>query len=229
MKKYIKKVIPKNIISFAKSIYSSNSAKETFTTIYKKNHWKSKESISGTGSSLSQTKTIINGIDSLINEFNIKTVLDLPCGDFNWMKYVDFKNIDYTGADIVDELIDVNKNTYTTNNIHFKTIDLISDNLSYYDLIINRDCLVHLSFEDIQKCIQRIKESNSKYLLTTTFINRELNEDIITGDWRTLNFKIEPFKFPEPKMIINENCNERDNKYKDKSLGLYLIEDILLP
>ena len=70
------------------------------------------------------------------------------------------------------------------------------------------------------------KTIKSKYLLTTTFTNRQLNEDITTGSWRTLNLQINPFRFPEPKIIINENCSEQDYKYIDKSLALYLIEDI---
>ena len=240
MKKILKKILPDSFLKFLykqlkilglkgklpTSHFLNRSARETFTIIYKRNHWNSKDSVSGSGSSLSETKIIIEEISSLIKKLKIKTVLDLPCGDFNWMKYVDLKNVDYVGADIVKELIASNSKKYQTNNIQFKTIDLISDQLSYYDLIINRDCLVHLSFEDISKCIQNIKKSKSKYLLTTTFIKRQLNEDIITGSWRTLNLQINPFKFPEPKIIINENCSEQDYKYDDKSLALYLIKDI---
>ena len=243
MRKILKKILPNTVVMFIykqlkavgikgklqDSYFANKSAKDVFTIIYNRNHWNEKESVSGAGSALSQTKIIINEIDSLIKKLNIKTVLDLPCGDFNWMRFVDLKNVDYVGADIVKELIASNSKRYQTNNIQFKTIDLISDQLSCYDLIINRDCFVHLSFDDILKCIQNIKQSKSKYLLTTTFTNRQLNEDITTGSWRTLNLQINPFRFPEPKIIINENCSEQDYKYIDKSLALYLIEDIKNP
>ena len=237
MKKLIKKIIPNTLLqtywsykySMNKSIFLRKSAKETFTQIYNTNYWNGKMSISGPGSDESQIQTIIASINYLIKELNINTILDLPCGDFNWMKQVDLKNVNYLGADIVDELIKINSQNFSSNNIHFKVMNLISDQLPKSDLIINRDCLVHLSFENIYESLQNIKSSGSKYLLTTTFTKHKPNYDICTGDWRTLNLRIKPFNFPAPVKIFNENCTEGNDAYRDKSLGLYLIDEIKLP
>ena len=208
---------------------NEKSVKNIFTEIYKMNYWKGNESISGTGSEFSQIRTIIEELNPLIKKFNIKTVLDLPCGDFNWMKHIDLSNINYLGIDIVDEIVKNNKIRYSKNNINFKRKDLITDSISRFDLIINRDCLVHFSFFDIYKSLQNIKNSQSRFLLTTTFPNRNFNADISTGQWRPLNLQISPFNFPKPKLIINENCTEENNAYVDKSLALYLIDEIGLP
>ncbi|WP_250161065.1 hypothetical protein [Peribacillus frigoritolerans] len=79
--------------------------KELFTNIYKKNRWRNSESVSGQGSSLTQTKTLIQELPGLINQLQIKKLIDAPCGDFNWMKEV-YKNTElYIGIDIVDEII----------------------------------------------------------------------------------------------------------------------------
>ena len=214
IKKFIKKSINhRPIKSNKESIFVGKPIKDIFTEIYKMNYWKGDQSISGTGSDISQVQEIIKQLNPLINKFNIKTVLDLPCGDFNWMKYVNLNDVNYLGIDIVEELITNNINMYSKKNIHFKTKNLIIDSIPKCDLIINRDCLVHFSFIDIYKSLQNIKQSQSKFLLTTTFPNL----DII------------PFNFPEPKLVINENCTEENYAYEDKSLALYLIDEIDLP
>jgi hypothetical protein len=46
------------------------------------------------------------------------------------------------------------------------------------------------SVNDIFLALNNICESNSKYLLTTTFTERSCNADIATGQWRTLNLQI---------------------------------------
>jgi hypothetical protein len=199
-----------------------------FIEIYNKNYWGDKDTISGTGSNLIQTKLIIESIPNILKEYKISTILDIPCGDFYWMNNVNLNGINYIGADIVKELIEVNTRKYESFNISFKKLNLIEDELPKVDLIFCRDCLVHFSFENIYKSITNICNSHSKYFMTTTFIEREKNVDIETGQWRPINFETYPFHFPEPRKIINEGCTENNNIYSDKSLGLWDINDIRL-
>lgn len=231
MKKIIKKFIPDWLLRTYRnrniSMFRSMSTKEVFTEIYNSNHWKSPESISGTGSEFKQTESLIHDLGKLLTDMNIKSVLDLPCGDFKWMQKVDLSEIDYVGADIVEELIKNNIRQYKKRgNLKFKVLNLINDPLPKKDLIIVRDCLVHLSYEDINSAIKNIKSSGSKYLLTTTFTNHNLNYDIVTGDWRPLNLQEKPFNFSPPILIINENCTESNGEYKDKSMALWAISKI---
>ena len=130
------------------------------------------------------------------------------------MKKVDLKEIDYLGADIVLDLIESNRRKY---NYRFRLLGL-TESLPKVDLILTRDSLVHLSYEDIFKALERIRQS-AKYLLATTFPGRE-NKDIKTGDWRPLDLEAPPF-FLSPIEIINEGCTQGRGKYKDKSLALY--------
>lgn len=230
MKKLIKKIIPLWILTLYRKNKTLNfmnkSAKDVFTEIYTTNRWKSSESISGTGSELIQTGSLITNLDKLFIDLNIKTVLDIPCGDFGWMQKVNLSKIDYIGADIVEDIIKSNIEKYEDDNIKFKVIDLINDTLPKSDIIIIRDCLVHLSFKDIRKAIENIKNSGCKYILTTTFTDCHSNYDIITGDWRRLNFQDKPFNFSNPTLIINENCTEGNGEQKDKSMALWEISKI---
>jgi hypothetical protein len=218
----------KSILRFVhlKCFFKKKNPKEIFTNIYNSNHWKSKESVSGAGSEKIQTNSLILDLTKLFTKYNIKSILDIPCGDFNWMKDVDLCGASYIGADIVENLIESNRKIFETDEIiisKFEVLNLISDTLPKTDIIINRDCLVHLSFEDCKNAIINIKLSKSKYLLTTTFTNRLINKDIVTGDWRTLNLQLAPFNFPPPLFIINEGCTEGNGAFTDKSMALYEI------
>ena len=200
--------------------------KDIFTEIYVKNKWKDDSSHSGTGSNLEQTKEIIKVFPKFISNYKIQSILDIPCGDFYWMKEINFDKVNYIGGDIVPQLIKRNNELFSKKNIVFKIIDLTIDNLPKSDVIFCRDCLVHLSFKDIFKALNNIKRSNSKYLITTSFVKRNLNHDIATGSWRTINLCKKPFNFPDPILNINENCTEANKKYSDKVLSIWDINSI---
>jgi 2-polyprenyl-3-methyl-5-hydroxy-6-metoxy-1,4-benzoquinol methylase len=157
------------------------------------------ESISGSGSTLARTDNIINGLSTIFKKFNVKTVLDIPCGDFHWMQNVDYTGITYIGGDIVGEMIVDNNEKYKSPTISFAQMDITSTTLPVVDVIIVRDCLVHLPTDQAQLAIKNILKSGIKYLLITTFPGRNTNTDIqIIGDWRPINFQIPPFNFPHP-------------------------------
>uniref|UniRef100_UPI002157A42F class I SAM-dependent methyltransferase n=2 Tax=Pseudomonadota TaxID=1224 RepID=UPI002157A42F len=79
----------------------------------------------------------------LLREFNIRSVLDIPCGDFNWMRHVDLGGVHYIGADIVPELVEHNRRTYRGPRIQFEHLDVIASPLPKVDAVLCRDGLVH--------------------------------------------------------------------------------------
>lgn len=233
MKELIQKVVPVSLLKWYKAIamkfsqFKNMSTSEVFTKIYKTNNWKSPESISGRGSEIKQTESLIKDLGQLLYDLDIKSILDIPCGDFRWMQEIDLSKIHYTGADIVEELIQKNKERHKTrSNVEFKVLDLTNDPLPKSDIIIVRDCFVHLSFTDIFKAIENIRSSGGKYLLATTFPEHRVNYNITTGEWRTINLEEKPFNFHPPIFIINENCTEDNGKYNDKSMALWKIDEI---
>jgi hypothetical protein len=204
------------------------SLSNTFRHIYQTNHWCGSDSVSGEGASSSQTQQIEAKLPALLKTLQVDVLLDLPCGDFSWMQLIDLPVSRYIGADIVSELILENQKRYGSQKRQFMIMDLTSEPLPTADLLLCRDCFVHLSFGDIFSALNNIKRSQITYLLTTTFPNCEDNEDITTGDWRLLNLEKPPFSFPTPLQLINEQCSEGGGIYRDKSLGLWLLQDIPL-
>ncbi|RJQ27414.1 class I SAM-dependent methyltransferase [Candidatus Parcubacteria bacterium] len=205
---------------------SSMPPSDRFKYYYEKGIWKNDESNSGPGSRLKTTVNLRNELPSLLQKYKISTMLDIPCGDFHWMQHVDLRFVQYTGADVVEKIIEANSKSFASKPASFCTIDLLKDPIPRHDLILCRDCLVHFSFKDISKAIRNIKSSGSKFLFTTTFNFKKpkMNYDILTGEWRPINLELPPFNFLPPIFLIREN-NDHAGK-NDKCMGLWRISDL---
>ena len=194
-----------------------------FSRIYKTNFWGSPESRSGTGSEQRNTKVIKRELIKLFSRYKITTMLDIPCGDFNWMKEVYLQLDEYIGADIVPELVADNKRNYP--DCDFRVLDITKDELPSAELIFVRDLFVHFSLSDIKLTLGNICRGGFKYLLTTSFVNRGYNTEIQTGYWRPINLMMEPFNLT-PIYMINEDCKEGNGAYKDKCLLLFKVDEV---
>lgn len=202
--------------------------KEKFSEVYEKNIFGGRISRSGEGSDLVQTEVIRRELPKIVKELSIRIFLDAPCGDWYWMKDTNLGVEQYIGVDIVETMIEKHKVSYAGSARIFQCLNLAMDPLPKADLIFSRDCLVHLTFEDAIKIIANFKKSGAKYLLTTTFVDRTENNDLLGKDgfWRPLNMRLAPFHFPEPMLTVNEECTEEAAHYKDKCLCLWLLSDI---
>lgn len=199
--------------------------KRVFNHISQVNLWQSDESASGRGSEFDCTATIRAKLPDLLQQYGITSILDAPCGDFNWMRHIPLGAIAYTGVDIVPPIIEQNQQRYGNETTQFKVVDITRDPLPDVDLIICRDCLVHLSLWDISRALRQFKLSGAKYLLTTTYPNTPVNQDFPTGSWRVLNISLPPFNFPVPLELFSDPSDDTQ-KNPDKSLGLWKLDDI---
>lgn len=200
-----------------------DSMESIFTKIYRENFWGGK-SRSGRGSDLVQTETIRTALPKLFKKLEIKSLLDIPCGDFFWLKEVNLDFLSYIGADVVDDIVKHNSAKFSKPNRKFIKLNIIKDELPKVDLIFCRDLLPHFSFKDIFKAIKNIKKSGSKYLLTTSHVLSQKNVNIKTGETQELNLFLPPFSFPKPLRIIDERCPEVIDV--GKSLMLWKISTI---
>ena len=197
---------------------------EIFTHIYKTSFWKLGESISGPGSELKVTNRMRKELSALIKRFNITSMADAPCGDLNWMKYVDIGTCRYIGIDIVQELIENNARIFGDTR-EFRHINLLESVIEKVDLILCRDMLAHLTYEQIFTALRNFKQSGSKYLLVTTNLLKQTNYDLgTTGDHRFLNLELPPFNFPRPLALIEEDVPYEFER--GKHLALWFLDDI---
>ncbi len=197
-----------------------------FNEIYHANGFRNNESRSGAGSTHFQTRVIREELPRLLKEWNVTSMLDIPCGDFHWMREVDLNGVDYIGADVVPAMVEANQRRYGNDRRRFMALDLINGTLPPVDLIFCRDCLVHLPFEDASKAIENIKRSDATWLLTTHFTREAANSDLDASGWRALNLTQGPFHLPQPHFLLNERCTEAGGLAGDKTLALWRIADL---
>jgi hypothetical protein len=201
-------------------------AEAIFRDIYRRNHWAGNTSPSGAGASPNQTSQVRRALPALLGQLRVETLLDLPCGDYSWMRLIDLPVASYIGADLLTEVVQPLQIAYSDPSHRFLVLDLTGYPLPGADLLLCRDCLVHLSFADIHRALDNVLASGIPYLMTTTFAECELNEDIVTGDWRPLNLERSPFHFPRPVELLNEGCTEAGGLFRDKCLGVWQTAEL---
>jgi SAM-dependent methyltransferase len=199
---------------------------DAFSHIYSSNLWGGDESRSGLGSAADATRVLRAALPEVLRAVGATSLLDAPCGDFSWLSHVDLGEVRYIGADIVPALVERNTELFADDRRRFVHLDLTVDPLPAADVVLCRDCLVHLSFANITRALANIGRSGAGYLLTTTFTGHEVNLDIEDGDWRILNLERPPFSLPAPMALILEECAEGEGAYADKALGLWRIADL---
>ena len=193
--------------------------KEIFTHIYRKNLWQSTETASGLESELGQTEVLVHLLPKIFQVLGTQSLLDIPCGDFYWMQYVDLDGLHYHGADIVSELIQQNQTRFSGPQIQFSELDLTRSDLPDADLLLVRDCFVFLSHIQIWRCLKNIMRHSFQYVLFSTHDEIAINEPSESGLWRPVNLQREPFSLPAPGKLFPEAA-------EGKSLGLWSFQEL---
>lgn len=211
------------LVSSAPAV-SAKAASLDFAQIYEHNGFEGTDSLSGEGSTLFQTRVVRAELPKLIAELGVQTLLDVPCGDWHWMREVNLDGVKYIGGDIVQAIVDKNNEQYGDETHQFKPLNIVSGPLPQADMIFCRDCLVHLSFADGLAALEQFRNSGAKWLLTTTFTDRDSNKDLYEGDiWRPLNLERPPYNLPKAQRYINEGCTEGNSLFSDKCLALWKL------
>lgn len=174
---------------------------------------------SGWGSTLDYTRVARDIIVEVVQRHGIRSILDLPCGDFAWMPKV-LERLDpalrYVGGDIVPALIE--RNTAANPGLDFQQIDFVRDPLPTCDLIVCREALQHLPVADIARALRNFSASGARFLLTSTHLRRtgwRNGQECRVGRCRDRNLMLPPFNLPDPIAIYAE----LDPKHK--FLGLW--------
>ena len=202
---------------------------ERFERIYHTNLWSDPETRSGVGSSLDSTRVLREKLPQALRALDTRVLLDIPCGDFTWMERVDLDGIEYIGGDIVRSIIESNQREKAAEGRTFVELDLTRDTLPVADVLLCRDCLVHLSYANISRVFENVRRSKIRYILMTSFPGRGDNKNVEDGDWRPLDFEAPPFSMSKPVLTIVEECEEEAGSYADKSLCAWRVSHLPRP
>ena len=160
--------------------------KKAMKQIYDLNLWGTNGTkfYSGSGSHQSEiVKPYIDKVTSFLKSFDEPImVCDLGCGDFNIGKQLVNHTKNYIAIDIVEDLINYNKENFKVDNLEFQCLDIANDDLPKADCVILRQVLQHLSNPEVHQILKKLK--NYKYIILTEHIpNGDFlpNKDIISG------------------------------------------------
>lgn len=197
------------------------SRKKAFELIYEEGYW-GQDVKSGGGSTLEATKVTREIILKIVKDYNIKSIVDVACGDLTWMPLVldELKgSVKYTGCDIVESLITDHKKKHPKHT--FQSLDFVEKKIPEGELIICREALQHLPVKAIKQALHNFSSSSAKYLLATTYLRTSVfrnKRNIRPGRCRNRNLIIEPFNLPNPLVIYSEESENRD-----KFIGLWSL------
>ena len=196
------------------------SRSDAFSMIWEQNGWGNAESRSGAGATLGSTEVIRQQLPALFDELGIEVLGDAGCGDLNWMSKISHELRLYLGFDIVPGLIRDLRLDYGQSKSHlFSVADIVVDTLPRCDAILCRDCLTHLTMEDVEQTLQQFRQSGSTYLIATTHPGNS-NIDIKTGAWCPTDLSREPYNLGKPLKLISEGLTG-----SPKSLGVWRLTD----
>lgn len=194
---------------------------EIFRKAFTDNRWGSRESISGPGSTLKATELIRAELPRILDLYYIRSLVDAPCGDYNWIQRLEYSFEKYIGIDVVPEIIDALK-SHQSDRRRFQHGNIVTDVLPVADAVLCRDCLVHFSFSDAMSALTNFRLAGFRYAFLTTFPGRE-NTDIKTGNWRPIDMSAGPFSLGEPVTLLRERPHNVEDKFNDKHLGLWRL------
>jgi SAM-dependent methyltransferase len=143
-----------------------------------------RESASGPGSSLAAAASTIRMLRRVLAEREIRSILDLGCGDWNWMRTLGLphlnqgKDVRYLGWEANADLVAALESDFgQTGRIEFQLQDITTAAFPPADLIIARDVLFHLPIH-LGRCVIDKIRSSCRFLLSTSFLNEPQNSDI---------------------------------------------------
>jgi 2-polyprenyl-3-methyl-5-hydroxy-6-metoxy-1,4-benzoquinol methylase len=177
---------------------------ERFTQAFQENVWQDGESLSGAGSTLNYTSELRTTLPAMIRALGCRTVLDAPCGDFNWMKAVDLDGLAYTGADIVAPMIEGLQKEWPQHR--FACLDITKDLMPKADFVLIRDVLFHLSNPDVVRVLENFVNSGSQWLATSHSFHVSEMADVVSDPttFRPVNLMTQPFYFAPPDHVLKD-------------------------
>jgi hypothetical protein len=128
------------------------------------------ETTNGPGSYLRNTEAVRAWLPHVFDRYHIESMLDVPCGDWNWMRHVDLTNIEYTGWDVEPTTISQNQARFGYSHWHFECVNLLTvDRLPAVDLIFCRKFLTHLPNTAIRHVLDKFLDSGAHYLIADNY------------------------------------------------------------
>jgi len=139
-----------------------------FEHVYAQRIWGdggSEDYYSGPGSDPEEVQAYANLIKKFIAEKQVRTHVDIGCGDFRAGRAGRVAGVHYIGIDIVPTLIERNQRRFSDAEIEFRCIDAVDDHLPDGDLCTIKQVFQHLSNAEIGLILRKARKY--RYVIVT--------------------------------------------------------------
>lgn len=208
MKLFFKAMLLSSLI-FTTPVISTpqDSVEQTFTNYYNSGKWGVDENgkgISGSGSIVENAAPYMSFLENFVKANEIKTIIDIGCGDWLFSRHINWNNANYLGIDVVKRVIEKNNQQFANSKVSFIHGDSNSFVLPNSDLLICKDDLQHLPHAEVFKFLKQIHKF--KHCLITNDVDAHSlssnNYDIAPGDdYRTIDLSKAPFNVKGTKVF----------------------------
>ncbi|MHB1247092.1 MAG: class I SAM-dependent methyltransferase [Sulfuriferula sp.] len=191
---------------------------QAFSKIYDRHVWQG-DSLSGPGSDAERTSEFRALLEKFLRSHEIRSVVDLGCGDWSYSQLIDWTGIKYIGIDAVDSVIEKNQRQHAKSNISFLSMDAACQGLPQADLLIVKEVLQHLPNQDVQSILT--KAQTYPYAIFVNDISHHVrgtwkqlwrwqsicptNTDISPGSYRLLALREPPFSLTATHLLSYQN------------------------
>jgi 2-polyprenyl-3-methyl-5-hydroxy-6-metoxy-1,4-benzoquinol methylase len=183
---------------------------ERFERIYKEKLWgenEQGEGFSGGGSLMEAAEPYYQYLVQFLHDHEIKSVVDLGCGDWTLSKHIDWSGIDYVGYDVVQSVIDKNRVSYANNHIHFISGNFLTANIPEADLLICAHVLQHMPNQDVAAFVKLLPKF--KYCLILDAMPHQgenadfpIEETFPFWEDRGIDLTLPPFSVPGKQVLV---------------------------
>lgn len=173
----------------------SEHTRAVFSAIYETDHWKGG---SGEGSPPDATAPYREFVQRLLTARDVRTVVDVGCGDWQSSRLIDWRGVRYTGVDVVPEVVDADRERFGGPDVAFACADVTTEPAPRADLLLCKDVLQHWPNAVIRRFVARERRRH-RYLVLTNDVwsvhwpDDERNADVPMGHWRTIDLEQPPF------------------------------------
>lgn len=178
--------------------------RDAFARAYKDGQW---HNGSGSGSSPDNTVQYRAFLAAYMRFHQVRSVLDVGCGDWQFSRLIDWTGIDYLGIDLVPGIIARNKLRFGP-PVSFMEADAISGPLPKTDLILVKDLLQHWPDDAIHALGQQLRwEYGQRRALITYDLNTGSHCDVEPGGYRPVDLTAAPFAWPVRERLRYESVS----------------------
>lgn len=187
--------------------YEGLSLEEAFTRIYSTGAWGKG---SGAGSLPAHCLQWISFVRGFIRERHVSSVVDLGCGDWQFSPYIyhDLQGVQYTGYDVVEPVIEANRNQWGPQGYAFEHLEFSTcvPDIRDAELYILKDVLQHWSSARISRFLRELLSSKNslRFVLLCNCAEPEdwPEDDIADGGWRPLFASRPPLCEFGPRVLL---------------------------